>query len=317
MNFWTIPFLVFCSFTLSSFVQSFNINSAEVQGDGKEETKPAKEGTSVTLRCQLTMGSGEEWSFCEWQHILKGQYDSNNKELNIQCAAMPNSQGTSCANYGGSDQLNQYASRIKMDVSMNYCGLIISDSKADDNGQWDCRVKASGTEQFGSLDLYMTNHSRVRMYEPDAWAVQPVMIKYDLTSGRPEIKATCRGYGGRPQPTFNWYVNDDRHQINKKDYTPNPIRTGTDSLYGAYVEETISFMPSHENLCREYGLESVCRTDVFTFNLICKTDQGSFYQKENTDASSQALVEVRGGAVHIAGSVLLLVASFILTSKFS
>jgi hypothetical protein len=27
--------------------------------------------------------------------------------------------------------------------------------------------------------------------------------------------------------------------------------------------------------------------DVFTFSLICKTDQGAYYQRENTDASSQ------------------------------
>jgi len=38
--------------------------------------------------------------------------------------------------------------RIKMDVSQNHCGLIISDSLSDDNGQWECRVTASATTQY-------------------------------------------------------------------------------------------------------------------------------------------------------------------------
>jgi hypothetical protein len=31
-------------------------------------------------------------------------------------------------------------------------------------------------------------------------------------------------------------------------------------LYGNYVEEIITFSPSYEKLCKEYGLENVCRT---------------------------------------------------------
>jgi len=30
-------------------------------------------------------------------------------------------------------------------------------------------------------------------------------------------------------------------------------------------------------------------SDVFTFNLICKTDQGSYYTTENRDAASQVV----------------------------
>ncbi len=58
---------------------------------------------------------------------------------------------------------------------------------------------------------------------------------------------------------FLRYINDVRYQINKADYTANPIRVGLDQTYGAYVEETISFTPTYDKLCgRDYGLESVC-----------------------------------------------------------
>ena len=50
----------------------------------------------------------------------------------------------------------------------------------------------------------MTNKTTVRMIVPDAWLPNPEMIKYDLDQSRPEIRATCRGYGGSPQPTFKW-----------------------------------------------------------------------------------------------------------------
>lgn len=297
-------------------VEAFSISSAEVMGDGKEETRPAKEGTTVTIRCSLSMQSGEEWSVCLWTHKLTGQFDQYNREKNIQCQALPNSQGQTCLNSGGSHDLDSAASKIKMDVSAQHCGIVITDVNANyHDGTWDCSVFAAGTTQYSNVELFVTNKTTVRMIQPDAWAQNPEMIKYDLDQSRPEIRATCRGYGGSPQPTFKWYVNDDRRQINKNDYTANPIRVGQDPVYGNYVEESITFSPSYEKLCGEYGLGNVCRPDVFTFNLICKSDQGSYYMTESVDSSTKALVEVRNGSQFLTASIFLLISSF-LASKF-
>lgn len=319
MNFWTISVFVITSLIAFSSVNAFSITSAEVSGDGKEESRPAKEKSTITLRCTLTMSTGEEWSVCQWQHVLKGQFDQNNKELNIVCTGLQTDQGKTCSNHGGSHQLDTYANRIRMDVSPNHCGVIISDAKPDDNGVWECTVGAAGqSTQYNSLDLFVSNHSTVRITEPDTWLANPPVIKLDYAQSRPEIRSTCRGYGGRPQPTFNWYINDVRYQINKADYTANPIRVGLDQTYGAYVEETISFTPTYDKLCgRDYGLESVCGSGVFTFNLICKTDQGTFYPTEDRDGASQAVVEVQNGAQLMAGSVLIVLASVLFTSRFS
>jgi len=264
----------------------------------------------------MSLQQGEEWSVCFWSHILQGQYDQSNKEKNIQCTALPNSQGQPCANSGGSHELDSVAARIKMDVSQNHCGLVISDSNADyHDGTWECRVMAGTSIQYNSVELFMANQSTVRMIQPDAWAPNPEMIKYDLDQSRPEIRASCRAYGGSPQPTFKWFVTDDRRPINKNDYTADPIRVSVDSIYGPYIEETITFSPSYEKLCGEYGLGSVCRPDVFTFNLICKTDQGIYYTTESADASSQAIVEVRNGSQSVVASIFLLMISSLIASK--
>jgi hypothetical protein len=56
------------------------------------------------------------------------------------------------------------------------------------------------------------------------------------------------------------FISDDRHQLNKNDYTANPVRSGNDPIYGLYVEESITFSPTYDKLCKDYGLDSVCRT---------------------------------------------------------
>lgn len=310
----TIQVCVFLS--LICGLNAFSISSAEVQGDGKEETRPAKEGTSVTMRCTLALSNSEEWSVCQWHHIIEGQFDQTNKEMNVQCVGLPISQGQTCTNHGGSSEMDSYASRIKLDVSPTHCGLIITNSDARDNGEWVCKVSVGDNSQMGSLDLFMTNQSKAIITDPNSLAVPPEMIKYDLDASRPEIKSTCRGYGGRPEPTFVWYVNEDRYLINKNDYVANPIRRGSDPIFGAYVEETMTFTPTYDKICQDYGLSSVCKTDVFTFKLICKVDQGSYYQSQNADSPSEILVEVRNGAKFITSSIFLLLASCLLTSKF-
>ena len=215
----------------------------------------------------------------------------------FQCIALPFSQGQPCSNQGGSSDLDVEAQKIKMDVSPSHCSLIITDSDVDiHDGPWDLRVQTGGTLQYGQLDLYMANYSTVRMIQHDAWADNHWPILYDLGQSRPEIWATCRGYGGSPQPTFQWFINDDSQKINPGDYTTGPIRSVTDS-YGSYVEESITFSPSYEKLCEEYNLGGVCNPYAFIFDLICKTNQDSFYVEENKANSSKAVVVVLLGGV--------------------
>ena len=65
-------------------------------------------------------------------------------------------------------------------------------------------------------------------------------------------------------------MNEDRYMINKNDYEARPIRVGVDAIFGDYVEETITFTPTHDKLCNDFGLSSVCTTGDYCkeFNLL-------------------------------------------------
>ena len=57
--------------------------------------------------------------------------------------------------------------------------------------------------------------------------------------------------------------------INKNDYVASPIREGVDPIFGDYIEEAITFTPTHAHLCNDFGLSSVCKTGDYCgpFNL--------------------------------------------------
>ena len=63
-------------------------------------------------------------------------------------------------------------------------------------------------------------------------------------------------------------MNEDRYMINKNDYVANSIRTGVDQTYGDYVEETMTFTPTYDKLCQDYGLSSVCRTGDYNISIV-------------------------------------------------
>lgn len=92
------------------------------------------------------------------------------------------------------------------------------------------------------------------------------------------------------------FINDDRNEISESDIQRR-LRPGKDSVLGEYVEETIVFQPTLEDLCTRYDIDDyACETNkrryhFFNFNLICKADQGSYFERENDD--QEAMVGFR------------------------
>ena len=92
-------------------------------------------------------------------------------------------------------------------------------------------------------------------------------------------------------------MDDDRNdEIDGSDADMN-VRE-YDDRNGKRAEATIQFSPDFEQLC-DLGLDDACdvyQDDVkfngFNFNLICKVDQGSYYQNENDQQ------EAKVGPVH-------------------
>jgi len=285
-------------------------DTSVVEGIGLVMEKPIMEKNTFTLRCRVTLTSPDELVFCQWTHILPREFTSDNKEKKVICpAAGPNDQGAACRNPGGTAD-SSYASRISMDMSSTHCGIKVTNADPRDTGRWECHVADSSGSgaQKGALDIFASNQSRVFFKVPDLLADDNQVIIYDLEASRPEIDATCRGYGGSPEPKFVWYFEDDRNEIDARDMTKR-TRKGKDSILGDYVEESITWVPTIDDMCRKYKLrQPVCDNNTkknrrFNFNLLCKADQGDYYKTENLAQDASVIVEVYSGNRGAAGSL--------------
>lgn len=84
------------------------------------------------------------------------------------------------------------------------------------------------------------------------------------------------------------YVNDDRNEIKSE---LNPDQQDSEWMGVPILSESISWEPSIDEMCDDYDLnEEACEFDVgsrererarFTFELICKVEQGNLYQSDN------------------------------------
>lgn len=75
--------------------------------------------------------------------------------------------------------------------------------------------------------MYTYNQSEVVMYDEDMNQIDDWDTQYNYNdkqkkwmkgeSGWESVEFTCAAYGGRPEPTFKWYIenndNDDLHDV--------------------------------------------------------------------------------------------------------
>jgi len=278
---------------LVAVAESLTIQDAAItSGNGEDEDNPAEEGSSITLRCGLS-NADKGWVYCGWTHELVNTYDDNDEIVEVFCSSADYTQSnTQCKNLGGSEVLDQanYASRLRMDVSASHCGIRIDRAHPYDTGEWKC------------------HSSQVIEYEAD---------------NRGEIQAACTGIGGRPAPTFHWYVDDSNNrEIDENDLNPRDNEWDDNGV--PMIEQTIRWEPSIDDMCDEYELDnSVCDFDRgskerrrarFTFNLICKADQGNMYQDENDDGEVMVPVDWNNSsALYTSLPLTLMAAVFAMT----
>ena len=85
------------------------------------------------------------------------------------------------------------------------------------------------------------------------------------------------------------FFNDDSNEIDldSSEVDLDNIRENSDPEYGDFVEQKMTWTPSIEILCDDYGLdEMVCEKNkrkyrFFSFSLLCMADQGDYYITEN------------------------------------
>ncbi len=186
---------------------------------------------------------------------------------------------------GGSPSLDQYASRLYMDVGFTYCGLRIgANAIPEDSGEWLCHVSSDlqATPVSGTLDLFVANQSQIAITNP------PDNEVIEYAPGSP-IEAECSSLGGRPEPTFHWLANailvyirytynllfqryayDDTQEIDPSEFEvtneDSEVLNGTPLL-----RQTIKWSPCDTRPCDGES----------SFDLICKVDQGEHFEAEN------------------------------------
>lgn len=306
--------LLFLLIALPS-VLPITINEISVQGDGEDPDNPLAEGDRLTVKCS----ADSEWSLCSWVMELDGEYDSNNQLKKLVCGTYATNGGSvRCNNHGGSDDLDDIADNIQLSGDEKSCTLQISDAEAIHGNKWRCNMWDDPSSAGAQIDkdIHISNQSTIFITEPDHFQDPNEMIEYTLDQSNERIEATCTAYGGKPDPEFHWYVNDDddRSEIPDSDLT-RYTDSRSDDL-GDYIQESIRWSPTRDELCQFEDLENDCYEYQFSFDLICKVVQkaGSniYYQSENEQQKTDVIVNIKSGAARLTTMVSsLLFLSFV------
>ena len=73
MNFWTISVFVITSLVVVSHVHAFSITSAEVSGDGKEESRPAKESKVANVVAVIVKATRGQFHQRVYKQLLRSK----------------------------------------------------------------------------------------------------------------------------------------------------------------------------------------------------------------------------------------------------
>ncbi len=278
LNMKTYLLLIF----IAKFANCLTVDEAEAS-DGLDGKDPIFEDDSFALFCNITsQGPTDLPVQCTWTHMIDNQYDESGKPLEVVCSTVD--AGTSiCTNQGGNVD-SDYANHIQLNASVSSCDAFVESADPRDNGRWECEVTdVNNKVESAFIDIFVSNRSTAFITEPDE------QITYDIMDEDAVINATCRAYGGRPQPTFAWVMETtgEPNEIPQNDYN-STWKEGNDAVLGEYVEETLLWSPSLLDLCEiNAAHEEFCDGNVASsqFSLVCKAQQDDYYESSADEIS--------------------------------
>ena len=110
------------------------------------------------------------------------------------------------------DRVQQYA------LDTKDCGMKISSVEEDDNGEWECSVTGKGAasgnleEGKGFINVVVALPPSQLYLEQDG---NPLTGPVDLNlDSQRQSFIDCVAVGGRPSPSFNWYIGDQKMNAN-------------------------------------------------------------------------------------------------------
>ena len=70
---------------------------------------------------------------------------------------------------------------------------------------WEFAIRFLELEAFRrTIDVYTANQTVLAISDPDLWVDPNQHIVYDLSQPNPHIEASCKAYGGMPEPDIHW-----------------------------------------------------------------------------------------------------------------
>jgi len=265
-----------------------------------DRDNPCEEGRPIDIPCPAQFsGQSDNVVSCIWKHVIPSSSNSGfSTTRHVTCGA----NGCKAAS-GDVDQT--YLNDRSVSYSMSPCSLRIERAHPDDSavgntGEWECHLQTDDAvsgivSSMGVVDVFISNVTEIQITDP----VNGDDIQYDLSRTSRGIEATCTGWGGLPDPTFHWYIDDDDNSNEITDGEASfDVNTYEDKL-GRRVEHTISFSPDLQTLC-DLNLDEACDIingdedfNGLNFNLICKAEQAiGQYQDENNRQKASVMVEV-------------------------
>jgi len=254
--------------------------------DMDAEENVVDDGDTMTLSCN----TDSKVLSCIWRHTdpISEKESGSKADPTILCAGSQDENGNQCKS----------ESRITYRTTENQCAIDVSNTEPEDTGKWlltAVTLSNSGQtqEQEKPLYVYTYNRSEIHLIDEDENPETTIDTSYnydtkeedwiDGKNGFESVEFSCRAYGGRPLPTFKWYIdNNDNDDFTEDDLGHFNVATspiGSDYDYIENYQSTIDFQIDDNLLAilgeDGYGIDTNPSDGRFSFEVNCEVTQGT------------------------------------------
>jgi len=248
------------------------------------EDSVVDEGDSVTIQCNFD----DRVESCTWTHNEPMNENNQADSFDISCTGNEQLSGQSCND----------DTRVQFQQSGTMCGITIQNSEPEDTGLWNLNAiginPASGTIQTAKYEFEMFTYNRSTNYviNDDDNEVSSVDVTYNWDDRNDDwwgdytnyenLVLTCGAQGGRPEPTFIWYIeNNQNDELNEDSDGSISLSTRTNGQEDSYgyitnMESEIDIRIDQDfmRLLEDAGVDSNPEDGNVRFTITCEIDQG-------------------------------------------
>lgn len=271
-------------------VKRASLSNCDTTPSDMDDENVVDDSDTMSLRCN----TDQKVLSCVWRHTdpISEKEQGSSSDPTILCSGGIDSNGQTC----------QDDTRVTFRTSETSCAIDVSNTEPKDTGKWTLSamtMTSSGSTQNSDkiFEVYTYNQSQLFMLDEDLNTENSLDTTYNYDTKEEEwvsgkngwesVEMNCMAYGGRPLPTFLWYVdnndNDDLEDDNHFDVSTGSI--GSDYDYIENYQSNLKFGIDDTLLEKldDYGIDTNPGNGMITFEITCEVQQGlssSFQQRE-------------------------------------